>query len=398
VKVKIGALAFSAVVACATLGAGLLAPAGAAVQAEHAAKGSFEEPYSWHSETVKGAPASAAGWDPINVVIVPGDRQPSAAADNDDILTALRKEKGVYWDEVGIGTNFLIGNCISGQDADVQHGREQAVSQNFSWRTVTCHSPKLLEEDAITNHVRVYVQHATGAWFLAVSEEHFCKIKNGNGTKAWHCITENGYDQGRDALVAELKKLPGYDVSVRWEQEYAQGAVPEHPLGYHTPYDGRVAVVTITPKKVLLPYQSTGWRYRQVASNGDSGFQEPSYNVSKWAVGQAGFGTTGGTCPWNNTTDVHTPWDADTDMLVRHWLTIPADATKVHIAGTIDNNAHVYVNGHLVQYTQSGYCDAGAIDVTVPASDLKPHTLLAIRGTDLGDETYLDVTVTGDIS
>ena len=98
-KVKIGALAFSAVVACATLGAGLLAPAGAAVQAEHAAKGSFEEPYSWHSETVKGAPASAAGWDPINVVIVPGDRQPSAAADNDDILTALRKEKGVYWDE-----------------------------------------------------------------------------------------------------------------------------------------------------------------------------------------------------------------------------------------------------------------------------------------------------------
>jgi hypothetical protein len=50
-----------------------------------------------------------------------------------------------------------------------------------------------------------------------------------------------------------------------------------------------------------------------------------------------------------------------------------------------------------VQYTQSGYCDVGAIDVTVPASDLKPHTLLAIRGTDLGDETYLDVTVTGDI-
>lgn len=245
----------------------------------------------------------------------------------------------------------------------------------------------------VTNHARVYPQNATGAWFVAASEESVCVVDK----LPWHCITENGYDQGRDDLAAQLKAMPGYQVSVRYEQEYRAGKVPQEPDGYRVPFDGRVAVVTIAPKRVGLPYRADGWKYEQVAWNGDPGFEDPSYNVKSWPTGQAGFGTTGGTCPWNNTTDVHTSWDTDTDMLARHWITIPRDATNVHIEGTIDNDATVYVDGHQVQYVASGNCEAGAIDVTVPAKDLDPETLLAVRGHDTGVETYLDVTVTYDL-
>jgi hypothetical protein len=403
-RVKTRIVALLVLAACATLAASALTPAGAVVRTGRsvAATGrmsaassgdlGFDTPDSWASRTLPGAPTEAAGFDPINVVIEFGETQQSAVQANVAILSALRKEDGVFWNEVGIGTNSLKDTCISEQDASVQPGSKAAARQDFSWRTVTCLSPELILPTAVTNHARVYIQKATGAWFLAVSEEHACIIKNGESHKGWHCITETGYNSGRDELIAELEKLPGYDVSVKYVQEYTAGEVPEHPLGYHTPYDGQVAVVTIT--KPLLPYQSEGWKYQQVAPGADSGFQDPGYGVSDWPTGQAGFGTTGGTCPWNNSTDVHTPWDANTDMLVRHSLTIPADATSIHIAGTIDNDATVYINGIQVQYVQSGNCAAGAIDVTVPAKDLKPTSLLAIRGHDYGDATYLDVTVT----
>jgi hypothetical protein len=42
-------------------------------------------------------------------------------------------------------------------------------------------------------------------------------------------------------------------------------------------------------------------------------------------------------------------------------------------------------------------CDPGAIHATVPAKYLKHKNLLAIRGHDTGDATYLDVTVTYNV-
>ena len=120
-------------------------------------------------------------------------------------------------------------------------------------------------------------------------------------------------------------------------------------------------------------------------------------SARSWSAGQAGFGTTNHVCSWNKTTMVHTHWRTFTDMLARHWITIPRNATNVHIEGTIDNDATVYINGHQVLYAASGNCKADAIDVTVPAKDLDPQTLLAIRGHDTGVATYLDVTVTYDL-
>lgn len=143
-----------------------------------------------------------------------------------------------------------------------------------------------------------------------------------------------------------------------------------------------------------LGYNSTDWKYIQVPPATDEPlFYERNFDDSLWPTGQEGFGTARG-CSWNNPANVKTPWAVNTDILVRHWLHIPRDARQVRIQGTIDNDAHVYFNGHLVQTARSGFCVGGAINVVVPANDLECCNLLAIRGHDYGAATYLNVEVT----
>ncbi|WP_433257774.1 hypothetical protein ACQPYK_21480 [Streptosporangium sp. CA-135522] len=150
----------------------------------------------------------------------------------------------------------------------------------------------------------------------------------------------------------------------------------------------RQSVVTV------LDYNSTGWTYLQVPPATDVPlFYERGFDDSAWRRGQEGFGTATG-CSFNNPVNVKTPWAVNTDILVRHWLHIPRDAQQVRIQGTIDNDAQVYLNGHLVQTANSGYCKTGAIDVVVPTTYLDCCNLLAIRGHDYGGATYLNVQVT----
>lgn len=154
---------------------------------------------------------------------------------------------------------------------------------------------------------------------------------------------------------------------------------------------------TGTSTSIVIPYESTGWKYQQVAPGGDDGFQAPSYADSSWQTGQAGFGTTDGTCSWNNVSAVHTNWDSGTDMLVRHHFAVPAGYTDLHISGTVDNDATIYVNGHQVGPTaDSGFCASDAIEADIPVSDLVSgnDNVLAIRGHDDGSATFLDVQLT----
>lgn len=151
----------------------------------------------------------------------------------------------------------------------------------------------------------------------------------------------------------------------------------------------RQTVVTV------LGYNSTDWRYLQVPPAVDRPlFYDRSFDDSGWPSGQEGFGTVGGPCTWNNPANVKTPWAVDTDILTRHWVHIPRDAQQVRVQGTVDNDANVYLNGHLLQTAKSGNCHAGAIDVVVPENYLDCCNLLAIRGHDYGLATYLNVQVT----
>lgn len=221
--------------------------AGAAVVAPAKASPGFDLPYSWKSRTTADGPDSTKGYDPINMIIVPHGIPPAA------IVAALADGgSDTLWHSVDIGRNPFRDRCISAQDAAVQPRDAKQTEQDFSWRTVKCTSPKLISSSSITNHARGYIQKATGAWFLAVSLEHFCLIGK-HGITPWHCITKNGYDSGRDELVANLEAdlpMANYNITVTYStpgKYYKAGSVPQKPLGYQAGYDGRVAIVTIKP-------------------------------------------------------------------------------------------------------------------------------------------------------
>ena len=154
------------------------------------------------------------------------------------------------------------------------------------------------------------------------------------------------------------------------------------------------AAETTTASTVVLGYGSLGWSYRQVAYGGEPGFEAVSFDDTAWTVGQAGFGTTDGTCPWNNPNQVKTNWNPGTDLLLRHHFTVLDTVAAIHIEGTVDNNADVYVNGKLVQHVDNGFCTPGGIHIDVPASALSDDNVLAIRAQDLGSASFIDVEVT----
>src|SRR5690242_1372038 len=66
---------------------------------------------------------------------------------------------------------------------------------------------------------------------------------------------------------------------------------------------------------IVIPYLDSGWKSVDVASGADAGFEAPAYDDSSWDSSQAGFGTTDGTCSWNNSASVNTFWTPNTDIL-----------------------------------------------------------------------------------
>jgi hypothetical protein len=160
------------------------------------------------------------------------------------------------------------------------------------------------------------------------------------------------------------------------------------------------AVTTTT--KTAVQFQDTGYRYLQVSPADPAGFEAPGFEApgfddSGWGTGQAGFGTSGGPCPLNDPTFVHTNWDLGTDMLVRKPFTLPATATGVRVDGTIDNNATVFVNGVQIGSAGSGNCETGSIAFLAPSA-VGGANVLAVRGHDDGQvASYLDQRVTYDV-
>ena len=145
----------------------------------------------------------------------------------------------------------------------------------------------------------------------------------------------------------------------------------------------------------VLKYKSGGYSYMQVSHGALAGFEQPTFDASGWAIGRAGFGTTTATCPWNNTTQVKTHWDPDTDMLLRHTVVIPVGTRHARIVGTVDNSVDVYLNGTFLGHVDDGSCHAKGISISVPRSVLLDgDNLLALRASDSGGADFIDVQMT----
>ncbi len=141
----------------------------------------------------------------------------------------------------------------------------------------------------------------------------------------------------------------------------------------------------------------SGYTYQVVGHGDGAGFEAVGFDDSGWAVGAGGFGTLDGPCWWNSSSYVQTAWPADTDILVRKTIELPAGAHNLRVLGNIDNNATVYLNGVQIGYVESGYCWQNMIDFTASDELLVAGTnVLAIRGYGDALYSYLDVQVTYD--
>jgi hypothetical protein len=143
----------------------------------------------------------------------------------------------------------------------------------------------------------------------------------------------------------------------------------------------------------VVPYKSSGYLYRVVQTGADQGFEAPTYNPKGFKAGKAAFGTGGG-CPLDST--VNTPWASNTDILVRKTIDLPTGGTGLKVYVAIDNDAIVYWNGvQIGSVVDDGCATRNTLVASVPSSAVVVgKNLLAIRGTDRGSETYLDVLVT----
>jgi hypothetical protein len=159
-----------------------------------------------------------------------------------------------------------------------------------------------------------------------------------------------------------------------------------------------------TTNNLALPRSAGGWVYQQVATteinsplNGseDAGFANPAFDTTGFGEGTEPF-SNGLACSAFN--PYSTFWHAQTDLLLRHTVSLPAGAYNVHITGTVDNDAAIYFNGAHVGTNLTGNCHLNTIDMTVDQADVHVgDNLLAVRAHDYGGGTYFDANVAYDL-
>lgn len=154
-----------------------------------------------------------------------------------------------------------------------------------------------------------------------------------------------------------------------------------------------LGLLSIVHAGVLVPYGSSGWRYRQVPQGALVGF-EGEIEPAGFADGQAPFGSGGG-CALSGT--VQTPWSTDTDMLLRRELVLSNNLSGLEVAVAIDNDVQVWINGVDISggLQPSGGC-AERDRFIFPIPDTLVHlgtNLVAVRAHDYGGEAFVDVQV-----
>lgn len=139
----------------------------------------------------------------------------------------------------------------------------------------------------------------------------------------------------------------------------------------------------------------SSWTYTSSEPAGD--WFAPGFDTSGWSTGDAPFSDRSpaycaGFPPPNS------PFAVDSTIYLRHSFTLPANAFGLHVVGTIDNNAHTWVNDVAQGEVNSGFCVPDAIDFDVPNSDLSRGAsspdLVAVQAADYGVATYFDMQAT----
>jgi len=163
---------------------------------------------------------------------------------------------------------------------------------------------------------------------------------------------------------------------------------------------GASGVARASGPGTAIGYGST-WAY--TSSTPAAGWMNPGFDASSWATD---------TAPFSDRTSVYCagpygtaglPTTANTDfpvystLFLRNTFALPADAWGLHLTGTIDNNASVWVNGTSYPGASGGSCSTGDINVDVPSASLTrgaTSDLVAVQASDSGVATYFALQAT----
>ena len=131
-------------------------------------------------------------------------------------------------------------------------------------------------------------------------------------------------------------------------------------------------------------------------------YSDLNFAETGWtSAAPAPFGNNPGDPQWCGFATPLSDFPLGSTVYLRKSFTLPSNAYGVHIVGTIDNFADVWVNGNPWNTSEpmisSGNCATGAIDFVVPNSDLNHggDNLVAVKAQDDGSTaSFVDINAT----
>ncbi len=150
-----------------------------------------------------------------------------------------------------------------------------------------------------------------------------------------------------------------------------------------------------------IQYGST-WAY--ASSEVPEGWMNPGFDASGWATDSGPFSNAAPVYCAGSYGDAGLPTTGNTDfpiggsLYLRNSFVLPADAWGLHLSGTIDNYAAMWVNGSSYGSANGGNCSTGDINVDVPNASLQrgaTSNLVAVNASDDGSTaTYFALQAT----
>ena len=151
----------------------------------------------------------------------------------------------------------------------------------------------------------------------------------------------------------------------------------------------RRAPTKYDPKSVrtLVPHKNAQWRY--VFQEPDKQWRKPSFDDSKWAYGQGGFGTRG-----TPGAVVGTRWNTE-QIWIRRTFELPKDVELVAPSLLVhhDEDVEVYLNGVIATRARGHISNYSLLPISAKAAaTLKPGTnTLAVHCRQTGGGQFIDV-------
>jgi hypothetical protein len=164
---------------------------------------------------------------------------------------------------------------------------------------------------------------------------------------------------------------------------------------------GGVASASPGGPGTAITYTDT-WSYTNPEVAPD-GWTDPAFDASSWATDAAPFSDSNPVYCAGPYGDAGLPTSGNTDFPVgstvylRKSFSLPADAWGLHVAGTIDNDESLWVNGTSYGSASGGNCSVGDINVDVSNADLQrgaTTNVAAVQASDSGVATYFTLKAT----